>query len=80
MSPTTVRLRRRFCAQGTSRDLDVGLFKSLELIDVHKAFAVQIGGGKMYSLPVRTIKTAASGEALEFCPADERKLCLTSGS
>lgn len=80
LSPITVRVRRRFCAQVTSRGLDVGLFKSLELLDVHGAFAVQIVGRQMYSLAVLAVKTSESWEALEFCPTDERKLGLTSGS
>lgn len=33
LSPATVRVRGSVCAQGTSRGLDVGFFKSLELID-----------------------------------------------
>lgn len=74
--PTTVRVRRRFCAQVTSHDLDVGLFKSLELLGVHGVFAVWIVGRELYSLAVLVMKTSESWEALEFCPADERKLGL----
>ena len=74
------RVRRRFCAQVTSHGLDVGLFKSLEPLDVHGVFAVWVVGRQMCSLAVLAIKTAESWEALEFCPADERKLGLTSGS
>jgi len=71
LSPTTVRFRMRFCAQGTSHGLDVGLSESLELLDVHGVFAAQIDGGQMYSLAVLAVKTAESWEALEFCPAEE---------
>lgn len=53
---------------------------SLELLDVHGVFAVQVVGRQMYSLAVLAIKTAESWEALEFCPTDEKKLGLTSGS
>lgn len=55
-----VGIWRRLSAQLTSHSLDVGLFKSLELLDVHGIFAVQVVGQHMVFLAVLAVKTAES--------------------
>lgn len=62
--PATVGIRRRFCAQVTSHGLDVGFFKSLELLGVGGVFAVWIVFRQMHSLAVLAVKTAESWKAL----------------